>query len=131
MSPLRLLVAAAAVAAAVALFFVLRPEDEDAARTTTALITQPPRVEGRQKTERWRIDDASQIARLRVPKNTIVTLTVDLDVQDEVHVHGYDLRAPMSPDRPARFEFETKNTGRFEVELEQEHRTIGQLTVVP
>jgi heme/copper-type cytochrome/quinol oxidase subunit 2 len=53
------------------------------------------------------------------------------DTSEEVHVHGYDLFADLSPDRPAKFDFDASIEGVFEVELEHSHTQIAELTVQP
>ena len=55
--------------------------------------------------------------RVPVAAGNQVTLVVTSDVADEVHVHGYDLTADVSPDRPAELAFEATIPGVFEVEL--------------
>ena len=47
-----------------------------------------------------------------------VTIRVTSDVADEVHVHGYDLFADVSPGTPAEITFTADIPGVFEVELE-------------
>jgi heme/copper-type cytochrome/quinol oxidase subunit 2 len=60
-----------------------------------------------------------------------VRITVDADVADEVHLHGYDLMADVEPGRPAELAFEATATGVFEVELEDAGLLLFQLKVVP
>ena len=55
--------------------------------------------------------------RVPVTAGTTVTLVARSDVTDEVHVHGYDLTAEVSPDRPAEVVFDATIPGVFEVEL--------------
>lgn len=58
-----------------------------------------------------------------------VELTVTSDVADEVHVHGYDLHAPVGPDQPAVVTFQSDIPGVFEIELEQRGLRIAEATV--
>ena len=55
----------------------------------------------------------------RVPVATgeQVTLVVTGDVADEIHLHGYDLSAALSPGRPAELVVDATIPGVFEVEL--------------
>jgi hypothetical protein len=46
-----------------------------------------------------------------------VTLAITSDVTDEVHVHGYDLTADLTPGEPAELSFAATIPGVFEVEL--------------
>lgn len=62
-------------------------------------------------------------------KNAGVTITVTADVADEVHLHGYDLKADVAPGKPATFTFKATKTGIFEVELEKKGLKLFELTV--
>ena len=55
--------------------------------------------------------------RAEVKTGSRIRITVTADVADEVHVHGYDLTADVSPDRPAEIAFDATIPGVFEVEL--------------
>ena len=55
--------------------------------------------------------------RVPVPAGTEVTLSVTSDVPDEVHLHGYDLEAELTPGTPAEITFDATVAGVFEVEL--------------
>ena len=56
-------------------------------------------------------------------------VTVTGDVTDEVHVHGYDLFAPIAPGQPATIRFDADIPGVFEVELEGSHVLILELEI--
>ena len=58
-----------------------------------------------------------------------MTITIVADVTDEVHVHGYDLLATVTPDGPAVIEFAATIPGVFEVELEGAHLELLLLEV--
>jgi hypothetical protein len=64
-----------------------------------------------------------------IEKGADVQLMVRADVEDEVHLHGYDLAAEVSPGRPARINFEASDAGRFIAELEHLHLHIVTLRV--
>ena len=53
-----------------------------------------------------------------IEKGADVQLMVRADVEDEVHLHGYDLAAEVAPGHPARINFEADDAGRFIAELE-------------
>jgi hypothetical protein len=55
--------------------------------------------------------------RVPVPLGETVTLTVTGDAADEVHLHGYDLTAPLAPGRTATLTFVADVPGVFEAEL--------------
>ena len=58
-----------------------------------------------------------------------VTLVVTSDVADEVHVHGYDLTAELSPGQPAELTFDATIPGVFEVELHEAGTVLLTLQV--
>jgi hypothetical protein len=55
--------------------------------------------------------------RVAVPVGQPVTLSVTSDTADEIHVHGYDLTAPVAAGTPAELTFDATIAGVFEVEL--------------
>ena len=57
--------------------------------------------------------------RIEVEKGDTVRLLIRSDVQDEIHVHGYDLYGDTGPGKPARFKFNAKLEGEFEIEGHQ------------
>ena len=69
--------------------------------------------------------------RVEVAQGSRVRLTVEADVTDEVHVHGYDLFAEVAPGRPATLEFLADIPGIFEVELEESQLHLLELEVSP
>ena len=66
-----------------------------------------------------------------VAKGDTVSLVVHSDVDDEVHLHGYNLAADVAAGGVARIEFVASVPGRFEAELEQRGVQIADLTVTP
>jgi hypothetical protein len=67
--------------------------------------------------------------RVPVPVGTPVTLAITSDVADEVHVHGYDLEAELTPGTPAQLTFEATIPGVFEVELHEAGTVLLSLQV--
>jgi cytoskeletal protein RodZ len=64
-------------------------------------------------------------------KNDQVTLKVQSDVADEIHVHGYDLKKDVTKGGSVTFTFKATIEGRFEVELENAGTQIANLEVTP
>jgi hypothetical protein len=64
-----------------------------------------------------------------VPLDSDVTLTVTADVDDEVHVHGYDKKTDITAGVPGSVTFKADIPGEFEVELENAHLKIVELKV--
>ena len=63
-----------------------------------------------------------------VAVGTEVSLTVSSDSDDRIHVHGYDLYADVSGGS-GTVEFTADIPGVFEVELEEAHVQVVELTV--
>jgi hypothetical protein len=142
---------AAGVAAVVLLFVVLNPgEDEEPpsatatitptpSETTTASETETPTettsasptpdaVEIEVEVEEGEVEGPGDV---EVQQGERVRLVVEADVSDEVHVHGYDLLAEVSPNEPAVIAFRANAPGVFEVELEAAELPLFELTVTP
>lgn len=66
-----------------------------------------------------------------VKQGSEVTLSVTSDVADEVHIHGYDVKANVTPKRPVIITFTATATGKFEVELEEAALPLAEITVAP
>jgi FtsP/CotA-like multicopper oxidase with cupredoxin domain len=58
-----------------------------------------------------------------------VTITVTSDTPDEIHVHGYDLTAPIGPGTSGTLTFDATIPGVFEVELHESGRLLLSLQV--
>ncbi len=67
--------------------------------------------------------------RVSVPVGSSVALRVSADVEEMVHVHGYDIVGLVTATRPAHFGFVADIPGIFEVELENAGRLLAQLEV--
>jgi hypothetical protein len=74
---------------------------------------------------------AGSVKKLTAKEGDTVSFSVKSDKQQEVHVHGYDLKQDAAPDKPAHFSFKATITGRFEIEFEESATQIGELTVEP
>ncbi len=69
--------------------------------------------------------------RLEVHEGDSVVLEIFSDTSDELHVHGYDLRARIKPDEAVKLRFMATRTGRFGLELHRAHAELGALEVYP
>lgn len=58
-----------------------------------------------------------------------VRLRVTSDVADQIHLHTYDLKAPVGPGLPAQIDLIATIPGRHEVELEKKRRQLLVLEV--
>jgi hypothetical protein len=66
---------------------------------------------------------------VKVSMGTMVEIRVTADVEDEVHVHGYDLMQDVQPGAAAAIDFDATIAGIFEVELESRGLLLFQLEV--
>lgn len=149
-----LAVGAGAIILAVVLFLVLRPDDSDNAANTTSEAQPTTTIETTteqttteetttEQTTTTTPDDQPQrvsvryengevvggIVREDIEEGTDVVLVVHADVEDEVHLHGYDLTADVAPGQRGRISFTADRVGEFEVELENLGVPIAELTV--
>jgi cytoskeletal protein RodZ len=69
------------------------------------------------------------VQRPEVERNAEVLLIVRADVEDEAHLHGYDLAADVGPGQAARIRFQAETEGVFELELEDRALLIAELEV--
>jgi hypothetical protein len=68
---------------------------------------------------------------LQVHEGEQVTLNIQSDSADELHLHGYDLHAHITPEQTASLQFNANRTGRFGLELHKAHTELGALEVYP
>jgi hypothetical protein len=94
------------------------PQPPPPAQTTIRVVFKDGKVVGGLK-------------RFTLEKGDKVVLVVVSDVDDEVHLHGYDKTADVTQDRAARLAFVATIPGRFEVELEDRGIQIADLEVRP
>jgi hypothetical protein len=69
------------------------------------------------------------VSRTSVQLGRKVRLVVNSDVADEIHVHGYDLKAEVPAHGVGTVEFVADQSGVFEVELESRGAQLAQLEV--
>lgn len=152
MTTRRVLYAGAAALVLVALFVVLRRgEDESAGPAVPSAATaaaSPPAApattpadtpETAPPADTWRTfrirvaggRPEGGIRRIAVKQGDRVALVVRADVQETVHLHGYDIERAVGPGAPAQLRFEAELPGRFEVELEESGVALADLSVTP
>lgn len=109
---------AATVAGPVVLFVLLRPDTRSAEpeRTVVDVTFRDGAVQGP--------------TRFTVTQGERVRIVVHADVTDEVHLHGYDLLADVSPSDSARIDFVANAAGVFECELHSGGE-LFQLEIAP
>ena len=67
--------------------------------------------------------------RIEASIGDVVTLTVDSDVVEEIHLHGYDIFLDVAPDEVTTLTFTADTPGRFEIEFESSGIFIAELVV--
>jgi hypothetical protein len=138
---------AASVVVLVILFILLRPDggSDGATPTPSSPVTETssptdgvsPTPSQSQAPERTIIEVTYRDGAVRGPTSFTVTqgerirLLVHTDVSDEVHFHGYDLSADVTPQEAARIDFVANAAGRYEVELEGAGEPLFELEIVP
>jgi hypothetical protein len=131
----RLLVLAAGAVAAVVLFIVFRGDGDDgeqAQATTTAGTTSTTETAQEPQPTIFRINTRTPgIKRISVKQDERVVIIVAADRSEEIHLHGYDLKAEATAARPGRIAFRADQPGRFEIEFEGSGEQIAELTVNP
>jgi hypothetical protein len=124
----------AALAVAVVAFIVAQPGDDDSTPSSNATQTQTSTGDGTDtgtetETEaeapveppvtRISLKDgviAGDVKSIEVAKGDTVRIVVSSDVEDEIHLHGYDIERQAAPGKPARFKFKADVEGAFELE---------------
>lgn len=124
----------AALAVAVVAFVVAQPGDDDSTPSSNATETRTSTGDGTD-TETETETQAEQpveppvtrisleggviagdVKSIEVAKGDTVRIVVSSDVEDEIHLHGYDIERRAAPGKPARFKFKADVEGAFELE---------------
>jgi hypothetical protein len=126
------------------LFVLLRPDDTSdgvgpstPSATTSSPTGSPSPTESPEPPERTVIEVTYRDGAVQGPTSFTVTqgdrvrILVHADVSDEVHFHGYDLMADVTPDEPAQIDFVANAAGEYEVELEDLGEPLFELEIVP
>lgn len=72
-----------------------------------------------------------EIKVVKLKRDDAVTVEIVSDRADEVHVHGYDLKLKLEPNKAATLQFAAKRTGRFAIELHKSGAELGVLEIYP
>ena len=67
--------------------------------------------------------------RVEVEQGQQVRLIVTSDVDDQIHVHGFDVEGELEAGQPTTIEFEADQTGLFEVETHETELLLLQLEI--
>lgn len=67
--------------------------------------------------------------RVKVGLDDVVMIMITADVDEEVHLHGYDISTNVTPGDSAMILFTADTAGRFEIEFEKSGAFIAELEV--
>lgn len=139
MKALNWLLLAVAIVALTGLYLLARPAVVEApapaavasAPAAPAPAAPEPQVTAREFEFEVKQGKVTGPPHLQVLQNERVILRVRSDVADELHVHGYELSAPLPAGELVSLTFVAGRSGRFEVELHGAHQELGALEVQP
>ena len=69
--------------------------------------------------------------RIEANEGDTLSITVDADKAEEIHLHGYDKAFELEPGKPATMTFDANLTGSFDIEIEGSGTGLGSLEVHP
>ena len=107
----------------------LSPASPSRPAPATELSTAEPTEAGERVEVTIAAGEVAGPGRVTVAVGTKMQVVVTSDVADEVHVHGYDLSAPVRAGDPATLLFTAGIPGVFEVELEDSDTHLFELEV--
>jgi len=138
----RLSLLAAAVVILVVAFLVLRPKSDNPettanAPTATPTLTQTASPgETSTPTPKPTVDPGpvltgASIVKLRARKGDTVRFQVRAPEDEEVHIHGYDIKKDVKAGQTTPISFKATIDGIFEIEFEGSAKQIAELRVDP
>jgi plastocyanin len=105
------------------LFLLLKPKESKAPTQTAA-----------PKSFAYQIQDG-QILKgpetIKVTQGDTVVIMASSNVNDELHLHGYDKKVLLEPNKPTAITFTANRTGRFELELHKSDKVIATVEIQP
>jgi hypothetical protein len=105
------------------------PAEETPAETATATATETPTP--KPTVDPGPVLTGSKVVKLRVDKGETVRFRVKAPENEEVHIHGYDIKKDVKAGQTSRVSFEASIDGIFEIEFEHSATQIAQLRVDP
>jgi len=64
-------------------------------------------------------------------QNDMLTINVKTDKEEEIHLHGYDIKFAGKPGQTVTKTFKADKTGSFPIEIEDSGQHLGELVVSP
>ena len=68
---------------------------------------------------------------ITVHEGDVVSMTITVNEDEELHVHGYDKAVDLTKDTPSTLTFIANISGRFPFELEHSKTELGAFSVLP
>src|SRR4051812_8708173 len=132
----RIALLAAVVVIAVVGFIALKPDNakKDKAASTQTTTTGPTAKPAPPPVPQVNVKGGKPVGgikKITVSKGDQVRFTVNSDVSDEIHVHGYDFHKHVKAGGKVSFSFPAKMDGEYVVELESRGEQIANLVVNP
>jgi FtsP/CotA-like multicopper oxidase with cupredoxin domain len=129
----RIVLVVGALVVAVVAFIVAQPgDDDDSTPSSSATQTQTTADDATDTATETQPEEpaeppvtrisvkggviAGDVKSIEVAKGDTVRIVVSSDVEDEIHLHGYDIEKEAAPGKPARFKFKADVEGAFELE---------------
>jgi FtsP/CotA-like multicopper oxidase with cupredoxin domain len=131
----RIVLVVAALAIAVVAFVVAQPGDDDKQASSNTTQTEQTTGTGTETETDTTAEQPAEpaappvtrinvkggvidgdVKSIEVAKGDTVRIVVTSDVDDEIHLHGYDIEKEAGPGKPARFRFKATLEGAFELE---------------
>ena len=139
---LRLVFLGVAVAILVVAFLILRPSSDDPETTADAPTATPTQTatpspgETATETPTPTVDPGpvltgSKVVKLRFNKGDTVRFQVKAPEDEEVHIHGYDIKKDVKAGETEKVSFKATIDGIFEIEFEDSATQIAELRVDP
>jgi hypothetical protein len=127
----RIALAVGGIAALVVLFVVLNSGGGDNKSSTSTSTTGTAPSSAAQVINVRNAKPVGGIKKLDYTKGDQVRFTINSDVADEIHVHGYDFHKNVPAGGSVSFSFPAKIDGVFVIELESRGEQIAELRVKP
>lgn len=135
--------ALAAIVVVVALVVIPGNSDDDGPRATTT--TTPPARTATASAPARPAPPAARVERIRLrngrplggvrtlayDSGEVVRLAISSNVDDDIHVHGYDQTVRIPAGKTRRLRFKADAEGIFEIESHNTHQAVARLEVRP
>jgi FtsP/CotA-like multicopper oxidase with cupredoxin domain len=102
-----------------------------ATETTTPAATRTPTPPRKRAVDPGPLLTGEKVVKIEVDKGDTVRFRARSPQDDEVHVHGYDLKKDLPANQTVSMSFKATIDGIFEIEFEEQGKQIASLRVNP